>query len=89
MLSGCSPVLADQARDGVPALDPGSGIDGLAGLVQWRSLLPCLMGSVGVVMSRVLGQDAPEMPLTVDQHVIETLAAQRAHIPFREGICPR
>src|ERR1039457_4262468 len=39
-LSGCSPVLADQASDGVPALDPGSDIDGLAGFVQWRSLLP-------------------------------------------------
>ena len=48
VLSGCSPVLADQARDGVPALDLGSGIDGLAGLVQWRSLLPCLMGSVAL-----------------------------------------
>ena len=81
-LSGCSPVLADQASGGVPALDPGSDIDGLAGFVQWRSLLPRLMGPVGIVMSRVPGQDAPEMLLAVDQHVIETLAAQRAHIPF-------
>jgi hypothetical protein len=30
---GCSPVLADQALDGLPALDPGSQIDRLAGLV--------------------------------------------------------
>jgi len=81
-LSGCSPVLADQASGGVPALDPGSDIDGLAGFVQWRSLLPRLMGPVGIVMSRVPGQDAPEMLLAVDQNVIETLAAQRAHIPF-------
>jgi hypothetical protein len=34
VLSGCSPVLADQVRDGVPALDPGGGIDVLAGLVR-------------------------------------------------------
>src|ERR1039457_5449110 len=89
VLSGCSAILADPASDCVLAFDPGSEIDGLAGFSQWRSLLPRLMGPVRVVMSRVLGQDAPEMLLAVDQHVIETLAAQRSHIPFRERICPR
>jgi hypothetical protein len=38
----------------------------------------------GVVMSRVLGQDAPDMPLTIDQQVVEALAAQHARIPFGE-----
>jgi hypothetical protein len=38
---------------------------------------------------RVLGQDASEMLLAIDQQVVEALAAQRAHIPLREGICPR
>ena len=89
VLSSCSAVLADQASDGMPVLDPGSDIDGRAGFVQWRSLLPSLMRPVGIVMSRVIGQDAPEMLLAVDQHVIEALAAQRAHIPLRESICPR
>jgi hypothetical protein len=73
----------------VPVLNAGSEIDGLAGLVQGRSLLPCLMGPVGVVMSGVLGQDVPEMLLAVGQHVVEALAAQRAHIPLREALCPR
>lgn len=43
-----------------------------------------MMGPAGVVMSRVLGLDAPEMLLGVDQQVIETLAAQRAHMALRE-----
>jgi hypothetical protein len=95
VLSGCSPVLVDQAFYGVPALDSGGGIDGVAGLVLRRSLLPCLLGPVAVVMSRVLGQNAPEVPLTVDQQVIETLAAQRtrpctsrASPPIRPGPGP-
>ncbi len=36
--SGCSPVLADQAVDDLPAFDPCGSVDRLAGLVQWRSL---------------------------------------------------
>ena len=88
VLSGCSAILADQASDGVLAFDPGSEIDGLAGFLQRRSLLPRLMGPVRVVMSRVLGQDAPEMLLAVDQHVIETLAAQRSHIPVQRKNLP-
>ena len=47
---GCSPVLADQALDGLSALDPGGKIDGVAGLVQRRSLFPRLVGPVIVVM---------------------------------------
>lgn len=89
MLSGCSPVLADKASGGVRALDPGGDVDGLAGFVQWRSLLSRLAGPAGVVMSRVLGQDTPEMLLAVHQHVIEALAAQRARVPFRGRVCPR
>jgi hypothetical protein len=59
----------------VPALDAGSDVDGLAGFVRGRSLLPRLMGAVGVVVPGVLGQDGPVMLLAVDQHVIEALAA--------------
>jgi hypothetical protein len=47
-----------------------------------------MMGPVGVVMLRVLGQNAPEMLPDVDQQVIETLTAQRAHMALRERICP-
>ena len=37
---GCSSVLVDQAVDDVSALDPGSNVGRLAGLVQRRSLFP-------------------------------------------------
>jgi len=47
-----------------------------------------MMGPAGVVMSRVPGQDAPEMLADVDQQVIQTLEAQRAHMALRERICP-
>ena len=39
-----------------------------------------------VVMPRVLGQDPPEVPFTVDQQVIGALAPQRSHVPLCKGI---
>ena len=72
--SGCPPVLADQAVDGLSALDPGGHVDRLAGLVQRRSLLPRLMGPMHVVVPRVLAQDLQEVAFTVDQQVVEALA---------------
>jgi hypothetical protein len=42
-----------------------------------------LMRTVPVIVASVLGQDLAEMPLAEDQHVIEALAAQRAHEPLR------
>ena len=59
--------------DYLSALDPGGHIDRLAGLVQWRPLLPRLMGPMLVVMPRVLGQDLPEVSFTVDQQVAGAL----------------
>ena len=79
---GCSPVFADQAGDGLCPLNPGSESNRLAGLVQWRLLLPRLMGPVVVVVPHVLGQDLPQVLLAVDQQVIEALAAQCAHEPL-------
>jgi hypothetical protein len=55
-------------------LDPGGHIDRLAGLVQWRSLFPRLVGPMFVVVLRVLGQSPPEVSFTVDQEVIQALA---------------
>ena len=60
-LSGCSPVLADQAVDDLSTFDPGANVDRLAGLVQRRSLPARLVRPVLVVMLRVLGQDPPEV----------------------------
>ena len=72
--SGCSAVLADQALDGVGALDAGGRIGRLAGLVQRRSLFPRLVRPMLVVVPRVLGQDPPEVSFAVDQQVVEALA---------------
>jgi pimeloyl-ACP methyl ester carboxylesterase len=86
--SGCSPVLADQAVDDLPAFDPRGNVDRLAGLVQRRSLFARLVRAMFVVMPCVLCQDPPEVPLAVDQQVIEALAPQRSHVPLRKRIRP-
>ncbi len=75
-------MFADQAADGLRPLD----LDGLAGLVQLRCLVPRLMGPVAVVVRRVLGQDLPEVLVTVDQQVVQAFAAQRSGEPFGEGV---
>jgi hypothetical protein len=54
-------VFADQAADRLCPLDPDGDVDGLAGLVQRRWLVPRLMRPVAVVVPRVLGQDLPEV----------------------------
>jgi hypothetical protein len=61
--------------DYLSAPDPGSHIDPLARLVQWRSLFPGLVGPMLVVMPRVLGQDLPEVSFAVDKQVVEALAS--------------
>jgi hypothetical protein len=56
------------------ALDPGGHIDRPAWLVQRRSFGPRLVGSMIIVVLRVLGQDLPKMLFAVDQQVVEALA---------------
>ena len=85
---GRSPVFADQTLDGLPALDPGGYIDGMSGFVPRRPLLPDLVESVIVVVLRVLGHASPKVLFSVDQQVVEALAAQCSRIPLREGIRP-
>ncbi len=84
--SGCSPVLADQAVDDVRALDPAGYIDRMAGFVPRRSLVPRLVRPVFVVVPRVLGQDTLEVPIAVDQQVVQALAPQRSREPLRKEI---
>jgi hypothetical protein len=68
----------------LPALDLGGHVDRPAGLVQWGSLFPGLVGSMIVVVLCVFGQDLPEVVFAVDQQVVEALAPQRSRIPLRE-----
>lgn len=74
-------VFADQAAEDLPSLDPGGHIGRLAGLPLRRLLLQPLVRPVAVIVPGVLGQDAAQMPLAEDQHVVQALAAQRAHQP--------
>jgi hypothetical protein len=50
----------------------------------WGPLVQRLMRPVTVVMPHILSQHLPEMLLTDDQHVIQALAAKRAHEPLRK-----
>ena len=86
---GCSAVFADQAAENLPALDPGSNIDGAAGLAQRRFLVQALVRSMSVIVAGELGQDVTEMPLAEDQHVVQALAPQRSHEPLRVGVGAR
>jgi hypothetical protein len=74
--------------DYLSAPDPGSHIDPLTRLVQWRSLFPGLAGPMLVVMPRVLGQDLPEVSFAVDKQVVEALASQRSYMSFRKRVRP-
>jgi len=62
--------------DGLLALDSGGRIGRLAGFIQRRPLFPGLMRAMFVVVPFILGQDLPEVPFTVDQEMVEALAAQ-------------
>jgi len=73
---GCSAVFADQPSEDAPAVDPGSDVDSVAGLVKRRSLIQRLVRRVAVVMPRVLGHDLAQMLFAENQQLIETLAAQ-------------
>jgi hypothetical protein len=83
-LLGRSAVLADQAAQNLPALDPGGDIDSLPGLLRGF-----LVRTMAVVVPGVLGQDATEMPLAEYQHVVQALAAQGTHEALRDRVCPR
>ena len=56
-------------------LDPGSDVEGVAGLAKGRFLLQALVRTVAVIVPGVLGQDFAEMRFAEDQHVIQALAA--------------
>ena len=72
---GRSAILADQAAEDLPTLDPGGDLDGMARLMLRRFLLQALVRTVAVVVPGVLGQDAAEMPFAEDRYVIQALAA--------------
>ena len=82
-------VFADQAAEDLPALDSGGDVDDVVGLPQRGFLLPALVRTVAVIVPRVLGEYLRQVLLAEDQHVVQALAAQRAHEPLRVGVRPR
>jgi hypothetical protein len=68
--------------DGLSALDPGGNTNRLAGHVQRRYLFSRLVGSMLVVMPRVLGQDLPKVLFAVDHQVqVTTQSSIERHRP--------
>jgi hypothetical protein len=65
-LLGRSAVLADQAVQDLLVFDPGSDVDGAAGLAG-RFLLQALMRTMIVIVAGELGQERTEMPFAEDQ----------------------
>ena len=66
----------------MPALDPAVISTARPGW-QRRILLQALVRPMAIIVPSNLGQHLAEMPLTEDQHVIQALAAKRAHEPLR------
>ena len=54
-----------------------------------RAELAAAMGASSVVVSLILGQDRPQMPLAEDQHPVGDLGPGREHESFRIGIRAR
>ena len=57
--------------------------------VIWRVFLEAEMGSTPMIVAPVGREDAPEMRLVDDDHVIETLSSDRADQAFDVRILPR
>ncbi len=54
-----------------------------------RIAIETLMRSVDIVVFKIIGQDAAEMIFTKNNHVIETLSANRADDALRIRVFPR
>ncbi len=68
-----SPVLIDQSRDCLGPSNRHPHIDHSTGLVQWRQLISGLMRPMIVVVPLEFGKYPAQMPLTMDQHVVQAL----------------
>ena len=85
---GRSAVLADQAAKDLHTPDPGGDIGRVAGPPLRRFLLQPLVWTVAVIVPGVLRQDAAELPLAEDKHVLQALAPQRSRKPLGVGVGP-
>ena len=72
---GSSAVLADQPGDGLSTVDPAVMLIMSLGSCRRRAERMALMWAVLVEVAFVLGQDRSQVPLTIDEQMIEALAA--------------
>ena len=79
----------DQARDDAAAFDHSREIERPVGVVQWGSLAAGLVSPTTVIVPLVVGQHPSQVPLTVDQQMVEALAPQCAHESFGVGVRTR
>ena len=86
---GGSSIFANQARDGSATLDHCREADRPTRVVQRWSLAAGLVSPMGVIVPLVVAQHLPQVPLTVDQQVVKTLAPQCAHESFGVGVRAR
>jgi hypothetical protein len=68
-------VLVDQPADRGPAVDPGFHVDGLAWVMYRRVKGSASVGTMMVVVALELGKDGAQVPITVDQQMIEAPSA--------------
>ncbi len=76
----------DKAAEDGPAFNPLLGEIGERVIGSGRAELTAAMGPPPVVMTLVLGQDRPQMPLAEDQHRIGDLRPRGEHEPFRLSV---
>jgi len=86
--TSCVEIRANQAAEDLPALDCGGNVGDVAGPEQRRFLPQPLVRTMAVVVPHILGQHLAQVLLAEDQHVVQALAAKRAHEPFRECVAP-
>ncbi|MEU1722634.1 hypothetical protein [Nonomuraea sp. NPDC005692] len=73
--SGCSAVLVDQFCDDPSSADPGSHVDHLAGACIGRAEVTALTRAMVAEQLFVLSQDLAQVPLAMDEQVVEAFAA--------------
>jgi len=79
-------VFVEEAAEGGPAQDSLLGEVGNRVVGPGRVELAAAVGASSVVVSLIVGQDRPQMPLAEDQHPVGDLRPDGEHEPFRIGI---
>jgi len=72
-------------QDGA-ALDTSDQVNPLRRVAQRRAERSGLVRAAAVVMALILSQDRAQVPLPIDEQVVQAFATQRANEPLSVGI---